>query len=133
MRMWAVCIGLLAGCPSVDLGNSPVDVGQCNPEKGEAYFESTIWPVYLNGAGSAQCTRGGCHEPAGTTGMRFLTTPIDYQANYKIAVSKINCDDPEASPFLQKPLAGVEPHTGGDIFQTTDDPAVQAFLAWFEP
>jgi hypothetical protein len=34
--------------------------------------------------------------------------------------------------FLTKPLGGIEPHGGGDIFPGEDDPAVQIFFDWFK-
>jgi hypothetical protein len=35
-----------------------------------------------------------------------------------------------ASQLLTKPMAGVDPHGGKDIFQP-GDPAIQVFLDWF--
>jgi hypothetical protein len=124
----------LAGCPTVDLGDSPPDIGLCNPTKGEAYFESDIWPTYLNSATPAkQCTASGCHDQAGQSALRFQTNPIDLPANYKASLVYLNCGQPESSELLTKPLAGIEPHGGGDIFADDSDPAVQTFLMWFDP
>ena len=127
----ALCLG---GCPTVDLGNTPEDVGLCNPAQGEAYFESMIWPVYLNGAGTAQCTRSGCHDPTGQSALRFdVSTPIDYATNYKATQIYLSCSTPASSELLTKPLAGTVSHGGGDIFASLSDPAVQVFLNWFNP
>lgn len=141
LRKPAVAIGVacaaacaLAGCPTVDLGDSPPDIGLCNPVKGEPYFEQTVWPQYLNlSPASRQCTASGCHDQNGQSALRFQTDPIDLPTNYKAAQVYLNCGQPESSELLVKPLAGVEPHGGGDIFTDDSDPAVQAFLAWFEP
>jgi hypothetical protein len=127
-------VGLLAGCPTVDLGDTPEDVGLCNPAQGEAYFESMIWPVYLNGPGKAQCTTAGCHDPSGQSALRFeVATPIDYADNYKATQIYLSCSDPATSELLTKPLAGTVAHGGGDIFPNTTPPVqpVQVFLDWF--
>jgi hypothetical protein len=76
------------------------------------------------------CARAGCHI-AGGNGLDFPAT-IDYPAAYKRSQSYLNCGTPEASLFLTKPLAGIDPHGGGDIFGGTGDPAVQIFLDWFK-
>ena len=130
---YALCVSLLAGCPTVDLGDTPEDVGLCNPAQGEPYFEMQggVWDTYLNGTGSAQCTQGGCHDQNGQSALRFKTSPIDYQANYKSTLIYLNCGSPQTSELLVNPLAGVEPHGGGDIFPDLNDPAVKVFLAWF--
>jgi hypothetical protein len=36
-----------------------------------------------------------------------------------------------SSPLLIEPLFGAEPHGGGDIFTSLNDPAVSAFESWF--
>ena len=33
------------GCPTVDLGDEPQDVGQCRPDR--QYFQDVIWPEFL--------------------------------------------------------------------------------------
>jgi len=125
---------VLAGCPTVDLGDTPPDIGLCNPVRGEAYFESDIWPKYLNPTDvTKQCTKVGCHDQRGQSALRFKTDPIDLPANYKASLIYLNCGTPEVSQLLVKPLAGVEPHGGGDLFPADTDPAVQDFLAWFTP
>ncbi len=124
----------LGGCPTVDLGNTPEDVGPCNPAQGEAYFESMIWPTYLNGPGNAQCTRAGCHDPTGQSALRFeVTAPIDYASNFKATQIYLSCSTPSSSELLTKPLAGTTAHGGGDIFASLSDPAVVVFLNWFSP
>lgn len=133
---WAALPALaLAGCPSVDLGDSPPDIGLCNPAKGEAFFESDVWPKYLNdtAAPTKQCTKGGCHNQTGVSALRFTTDPVDLPANYKASLVDLNCGDPAASLLLVKPLAGTEPHGGGDIYPDVSDPAVVTFLDWFTP
>lgn len=135
-RSWAVAWGagwsvlLLAGCPTVDLGDTPTEVGLCNPAGGVAYFESQIWPSFVTRPTASQsCSTINCHV-AGGNGLDF-PQPVDYPAAYKRAQIYLNCGTPSASLFLTKPLTGIDPHQGGDIFGMSD-PAVQIFLGWFQ-
>jgi hypothetical protein len=124
-------LGLLAGCPTVDLGDTPTDIGLCNPAGGLPYFQDQIWPkVVVRSDPTTQCNRVGCHVTGGN-GLDF-PTPVDYPTAYKRVQIYLNCGMPSASPFLTKPLAGGDAHTGGDIFASLSDPAVQVFLAWFQ-
>lgn len=124
----------LAGCPTVDLGDTPADIGLCNPAKGEAYFESDIWPKFIQqGGGTNSCVRSGCHDEAGGNALSFTTMPVDNMANYRAAQVYLNCGTPEMSQLLTKPLQGVDdPHGGGNIFTSISDPVVQDFLDWFQ-
>jgi hypothetical protein len=127
----SACLALLAGCPTVDLGDTPTEIGLCNPAGGEAYFEQQIWPSYvIRNNADTSCAKVGCHVGGGT-GLDF-PAQVDYAAAYRRTQLYLNCGSPDASPFLTKPLAGIEPHGGGDIFPNENDPAVQIFLAWFK-
>jgi hypothetical protein len=124
---------LAAGCPTVDLGDTPEDVGLCNPTGGEAYFEQMIWPTFINNT-SKSCLTSGCHDAGGQSALRFNTAnPIDYPTNYKATQIYLSCSTPSSSEFLTKPLAGTVSHGGGDIFASLNDPTVQVFLSWFGP
>lgn len=124
---------LSAGCPTVDLGETPPDIGQCRPDR--QYFEDVIWPEVLAPADPARsCVdAAGCHEASdGRSALRLDgVDPIDQASNYDVVTRFLSCSTPSASPLLTKPLAGVEGHGGGDIFVGSDDPAVVAFEAWF--
>jgi len=121
----------LAGCPTVDLGDTPTDIGRCNPAGGEQYFQDQIWPGYVVRTNpDKSCAKVGCHV-AGGNGLDF-PAQVDYPAAYKRSQAFLNCGTPAASGFLTKPLAGIEAHGGGDIFADLNDPAVQIFLAWFK-
>ena len=129
------CLLGLAACPTVQLGDTPSDIGLCNPKGGVAFFTSDVWPKYIASNGSRSCidTSAGCHAENGGNVMTFNTKdPIDYDANYKAAQEQLNCNTPEASTFLTRPLAGVDQHGGGDIFADTNAPPVTTFLAWFQ-
>jgi hypothetical protein len=132
---WALlaCCVALCGCPTVDLGDTPPDIGLCNPAGGIDYFVSTIEPQYLKvGDTTNGCARSTqCHD--GNHGLALKVSPsVDDMANYRVTQLYINCGQPQASQLLTKPLKGVDFHVGGDLFQDTSDPAVQAFLGWFQ-
>jgi hypothetical protein len=117
----------------VDLGDTPPDIGACNPAGGIDYFVSTIEPTYLKISDTTNgCARSSmCHD--GAHGLTLTLHPsVDDEANYRVAQQYINCGQPMASELLTKPLKGQDFHTGGDLFQDTSDPAVQAFLGWFQ-
>jgi hypothetical protein len=129
----AACLGalVLAGCPTVDLGDTPTEIGLCNPSGGLAYFEDQVWPNFVTRPNAAQsCNNAGCHV-AGGNGLDF-PAQIDFPAAYRRTQVYLNCGTPEASLFLTKPLAGIDPHGGNDIFPGINDPAVQIFLDWFQ-
>jgi hypothetical protein len=126
-------LGLIAltGCPTVDLGDTPTEIGLCNPAGGVQYFQDQIWPNFVIRPNAAQtCAQASCHISGGN-GLDF-PSPVDYPTAYRRTQIYLNCGSPEASLFLTKPLAGVESHGGGDIFPSTSDPAVTIFLAWFK-
>jgi hypothetical protein len=129
----AFCVLGLAGCPVVDLGDTPPDIGACNPSKGIAFFISDIEPKFLKLPDAATgCARGSqCHDQShGLTLDR--TVPYDDAVNYKVTQGYLNCGQPMASQLLTKPLAGIDGHGGGDIFPNASDPAVATFLMWFQ-
>jgi hypothetical protein len=129
----AACLGLtfLAGCPTVDLGDTPTEIGLCNPAGGVQYFQDQIWPNFIVRTDpKTSCAQASCHV-AGGNGLDF-PMPVDYSAAYKRTQIYLNCGTPDASLLLTKPLAGVEPHSGGEIFPSENDPAVQIFLGWFK-
>lgn len=130
----ALLAALLAGCPTVDLGDTPSDIGLCNPAGGFDYFEAEIWPNFVRpGNATAGCTRaGGCHDEAGGIALSFRTNPLDLRFNYRQTQIYLNCGQPEASELRTKPLAGIDPHGGMDLIMTGDT-ADAAFLGWFAP
>jgi len=98
------------------------------------YFHDVIWPQYLAPADTSKScvSQAGCHQAAnGRSALRLQTDPVDDLQNYQNVIRFLNCGTPEASALLSKPLAGGDPHAGGDIFANTSDPAVVAFLGWF--
>ncbi|HSR99849.1 MAG TPA: hypothetical protein VLM79_22500 [Kofleriaceae bacterium] len=124
-------IVLAAGCPTVDLGDTPTEIGLCNPAGGLQYFQDQIWPNYVVRADPmTSCNRAGSCHVAGGNGLDF-PNPVDYPNAYKRAQLYLNCGTPGASLFLTKPLAGIDQHGGGDIF-ASGDPSVQIFLDWFQ-
>lgn len=129
----ACCMVLLCGCPTVDLGDDPPDIGLCNPQKGMAYFESDIVPKYLKLADATNgCGRdGGCHEHAHGLAFDLDAANLTSTANYRVALQYLNCGQPRQSPLLTKPLAGEDGHGGGDLIQN-GSAEMMTFLGWFQ-
>jgi hypothetical protein len=130
---WA---GLLAsllatGCPTVDLGDTPTEIGLCNPPGGVQYFQDQIWPNFvLRNDPSIACTRPGSCHVAGGNGLDY-PNPVDYPTAYRRSQFYLNCGTPMASQFLTRPMSGIDLHGGGDLFGP-NDPPVQVFLDWFK-
>lgn len=130
-----VAATLLTGCPTVDLGDTPSDIGLCNPPGGIDYFTDEVWPNFVRPTDAARgCTRDdavGCHNETGGNALGFRINPLDLNFNYRQTQIYLNCGQPEASPLLTKPLGGIDPHGGGDLIPSTTDPASVVFLNWF--
>lgn len=131
---WCLALALLTGCPTVDLGDTPSDIGLCNPPGGVDYFVAEIWPNFVRPTDMTRgCTKaGGCHNEAGGNALGFRTSPVDNTFNYRQTQIYLNCGQPEASELRTKPLAGIDPHGGMDLVMM-GDAADAAFLGWFEP
>lgn len=126
----------LAGCPTVDLGDLPPDPNVCRPDR--TYYETQIWPNYLAPAAPTQSCVGqaACHAASnGRSALRLDTSnPPDHARNYGAVTRFLNCNTPEASSLLTKPLSTEDPHGGGDIFlpgDALDDQAMLLFADWF--
>lgn len=128
-----VALLTLSGCPTVDLGDTPPDIGQCRPDR--QYYIDVIWPNYLAPATPARSCVGmaGCHEQqSGRSALRLsVAQPVDHDRNYQVVTRFLNCSTPLSSELLTKPLAGMEPHQGGDIFPSLMDASVVEFQNWF--
>ncbi len=124
-----VACGALAGCPTVDLGDTPPDPGVCNPSGGIDYFTTMIWPNYLTVSGSKNCAQSsGCHLMAHGLALD-PGPPVDYAAMYRLSQQYLNCGTPTASQLYTKPT-NFDGHGGGQIF-TASDPQATVFLNWF--
>lgn len=122
------------GCPTVDLGDTPEDIGLCNPRGGLPYFQSVIWPMYVRPTNTTSgCTKtGGCHILGDGNLLGYkVGTQVDFAANYRATLVHLECGAPTMSKYLTKPLAGIDGHGGMDIFQP-GAPEVQLFLDWFK-
>jgi hypothetical protein len=128
-------VGWLAGCPTVDLGATPADIGQCMPDR--LYFETDIWPGYIErtDAPMQSCiAQSGCHNDAlgARSGLRLTTAaPVDFSANYRAVTRFLNCGDPSSSALVLRPRRiGGHPVT---VFASASDPAItDVFLPWFD-
>jgi hypothetical protein len=94
-----------------------------------------MWPEFFAPADEARScvASAGCHRVEdGRSALRLETAdPVDQDHNYDRVTRFLDCGAPEASPALTKPLEGVEPHGGGDVFGAGSEPEA-TFLAWFE-
>jgi len=132
-----VVLSLLAGCPTVDLGDTPSDIGLCNPPGGIDFFRDEVWPKFVRPTDATNgCTKaGGCHNEAGGNALAFKggATPsaTDFTFNYRQTQIYLNCGNPEASPLRTKPLSSMDPHGGGDLMAPGSEPDT-TFLMWFE-
>jgi hypothetical protein len=126
----ALCVLALPGCPTVDLGDTPSDIGACNPSGGVEFFTSDIEPKYLKIQDPVNgCARNSmCHD--GAHGLALSRTVGDDLINYRVSQGYLNCGSPVASEMLTRPMAGIDGHGGGDLFQP-GSPEEMTFLAWF--
>ncbi len=112
------------------------------------YYRANIEPLFLRPRGYPGSTRGDpacvmCH--VWQTSVRFsLEEPSETpnggawteeqsRRNYEVVTQMVNASDPESSRFLLKPLAqgaGGLPHTGGNFWDSTEDPEYQVILEW---
>jgi hypothetical protein len=129
----AALLATLAGCPTVDLGDDPPDPGQCRPDP--AYFEQVLWSEYLTHPELSCASQAGCHRrDDGRSALRLDLPedgqPVDFAGNYAVVTRFLNCGTPDSSPLYTKPVSGVGPHGGGDLFAPGSAPA-RVFLDWF--
>ncbi|HYU15365.1 MAG TPA: hypothetical protein VEL05_04820 [Candidatus Acidoferrum sp.] len=126
------CAVFGTGCPTVDLGETPVSPGSCRPDPG--YYREVMWPEFFAPADEARScvAASACHRiEDGRSALRLETAdPVDQDHNYDIVSRFLDCGAPEASSTLTKPLSGVDPHGGGDLFGPGSAPEA-TFLEWF--
>lgn len=123
------------GCPTVDLGESPAAPGACRPDP--VYFEETLWPEVIAPADAAKSciAASGCHRRNdGRSALRlFADEPLsdgDLRDNYNVVTRFLSCGAPAQSSFITKPLSGIDPHGGGDLFDAGSE-SEMLFLEWF--
>ena len=113
------------------------------------FYRQNIEPMfarprgYPNSGGRPACVM--CHT--WQTSLRFALqdmteTPDGWtwtegqsQLNYDVVRQLVNASDPPSSKLLTKPLAtqaGGEGHTGGNYWQSMDDPEYRVVLEWIE-
>ncbi|MBT8491584.1 MAG: hypothetical protein KJO07_00880, partial [Deltaproteobacteria bacterium] len=70
-------------CSTVDLGESPVAPGKCQPSR--EYFDTVLWPEYLATSDGDSCASAGCHRISnGRSSLRFAIDPVDLDTNYQV-------------------------------------------------
>jgi|SRR5215831_16013281 len=132
----------VAGCPTVDLGPTPVSAPLCRPSLDEFKRDGGIWDVAINPTDTTKScvAMNGCHSS--TTGHSALSliykpraqmTDTDWSTNLDQIAAFLNCATPMSSQFITKPEAGVESHNGGDLWtcDATCEP-IMTVVQWIE-
>jgi hypothetical protein len=126
----------LAQAPSAAQGPSDAEV---------AFYRANIEPLFRRGRGGTEPGYAACvmchtwqtklrfslETPATAAGW----TPEQSRQNFNVITKLINTASPEASRLLLKPLAapaGGLAHTGGEFWQSRQDPEYQAVLKWIQ-
>ncbi len=135
-RLFASLVALVAvaaaGCPTVDLTDELPEPDSCRPDR--AYYEDVIWPEYLTSPATSCVSAAGCHgmtnQPRSALRLKTESSATLHDDNYDMVVRFLSCSEEEKSPLLTKPMAGVDPHGGGDLFNGSS-PERSIFLDWF--
>ena len=113
------------------------------------FYRQNIEPLFVRPRGYPDNGENGacvmCHT--WQTSLRFALedmtetsegwgwTPGQSTINYQVVTQLVNASDPPSSRLLRKPLAtraGGVGHTGGEYWESTDDPEYQVVLRWIE-
>ncbi len=140
MKKAALVWLLVAGCPTVDLGETPVQPPLCRPSLERFREPGGIWDTAINPPDVAvSCVgRDACHsQSTGRSALRLITPPItdtDWTTNLDVVARFLNCSTPSASLFITKPEAGVDPHLGGDLWTCAGDGCepISTIEAWID-
>lgn len=148
-----ICVGL--GLTSEGLGlaeplraSTYASTLGATPQDPFDFYRQAIEPLFLRPRGYPGSTDGNaacvmCHvwqtnirfsleEPTQTAGGGAWTEEQS-RRNYEVVTQLVNSSDPESSRLLLKPLAQVAgglAHTGGNHWDSTQDPEYQAVLEW---
>jgi hypothetical protein len=139
----AVLSLLLAGCPTLDVGDTPVEPPLCRPNLDKFQEAGGIWDTALAPADPAQScvARDGCHAiGTGRSALRLIYKPrdqmtsADFSTNLDTVARFLNCSTPAASLLITKPEAGTESHLGGDLWTCTSSTCepIKTVEAWIE-
>lgn len=127
----------LAGCPTIDDGDPPITPGTCQPDF--AQFRDQVWPTVFaapSGSNPSCVGAGGCHRQSdGRSALRLIempTTDSEHMQNYEVVTRFLNCTTPDASSVITKPLANVDGHGGGDLWNAVTDPQPACVESWIE-
>ena len=150
-------VGILVGLGPVSEGSGLAEPLQAStapspdgatPQAAFDYYVQNIEPLFLRPRGYPGSTDGNpacvmCH--VWQTSVRFsLEEPTNTpdggawseeqsRRNYEMVTQLVNASDPESSRLLTKPLAtsaGGARHTGGNHWDSTEDPEYQVILDW---
>ncbi len=142
-------IGLAAPGEAVSSGPGGVEA-EVNAERRDFdVYRENIEPIFVQPRGypqgepTAACIM--CHvwqtslrfalEDMTEIGGSWTWTEEQSMRNYEVVTQLVNASEPASSKLLLKPLstdAGGEGHTGGNYWDSTNDPEYQAILEWIE-
>ena len=131
----------LAGCPTVDLGETPVQPPLCRPSLEKFKEPGGIWETAINpGDQAMSCVaREGCHAQAtGRSALRLIMPPMndtDWATNLDVVARFLNCSTPSDSLLITKPEGGKEGHLGGDLWPacpTGQCTPIKEIVDWIE-
>jgi hypothetical protein len=121
--MRAMLLLVLAGCPTIDLGETPVTPPLCRPSLDTLKKPGGVWDVAVNPSDPQKScvAMAGCHAQAtGRSALRLIPMPqsdADWAQNLDEIAQFLDCASPSESLFVTKPEAGVESHLGGDLWE----------------
>ena len=114
----------VAGCSTVDLGDSPADINACRPS--QRYFVDHIWPELLNMTFEGKtCGQSDCH---GTQARQLVviaptstpTPPVplppgsDWETLYISTTRQLRCNNIRGSDLYTRPT-GIAKHDPGKL------------------
>ncbi len=132
-------LGWTLGC-TINLGETTPVPPECLPSLATFMAQGGIWDTAIDPPDQTKScvAMTGCHAQAtGRSALRLIYKPRDqftaddWQANFDEVAQFLNCGTPEASEFITKPEAGVDPHLGGDLWvcDATCEP-IRTVEAW---
>jgi hypothetical protein len=142
-------IGLAAPGEAVSGGPAGAETDVDTERRDFDAYRENVEPIFVRPRGypqgepTAACVM--CHvwqtslrfalEDMTEIGGSWSWTDEQSMRNYEVVTQLVNASDPASSKLLLKPLstdAGGEGHTGGNYWNSTDDPEYQAILEWIE-
>lgn len=124
-------IGLCVSCGTVSVNGLENSV-DCTAVTPTPTFAATVVPLFS----SRGCSASSCHAGASAAGNLDLSgsAATIYSDITSSGVIDLTTDpaDPLNAVLIAKPLKGLLPHEGGDIFESLDDSGYQQIYCWID-